>query len=176
MIVREPSFESLLLFLHSAGCSAMCVLVKNLCSPPNNDIEYWSWSCAASAPAHTYFFITTLPSNTFGWNKHSQGYSLQNMETFSSKVYVHIVSFGSGWPRLPNVDSILFVSHYSTPANTSLVLPKPPIFGPSVGYCFFAFYFYYITTPSEQHLEFRLYIRSPMISNHLCLGFALQCL
>ena len=55
----------------------MCVLVKNLCSPPNNDIEYWSWSCAASAPAHTYFFITTLPSNTFGWNKHSQGYSLQ---------------------------------------------------------------------------------------------------
>ena len=156
----------------------MCVLVKNLCSPPNNDIEYWSWSCAASAPAHTYFFITTLPSNTFGWNKHSQGYSLQNqnMETFSSKVYVHIVSFGSGCARLPNVDSILFVSHYSTPANTSLLLPKPPIFGPSVGYCFFAFYFYNITTPSEQHLEFRLYIRSLMISNHLFLGFASQCL
>ena len=94
----------------------------------------------------------------------------------SAGFYVHIVSFGSGCARLPNVDSILFVSHYSTPANTSLLLPKPPIFGPSVGYCFFAFYFYYITTPSEQHLEFRLYIRSPMISNHLCLGFASQCL
>ena len=72
----------------------------------------------------------------------------------SAGFYVHIVSFGSGCARLPNVDSILFVSHYSTPANTSLVLPKPPIFGPSVGYCFFAFYFYYITTPSQQHLEF----------------------
>ena len=95
----------------------------------------------------------------------------RHMETFSSKVYVHIVSFGSGCARLPNVDSILFVSHYSTPANTSLLLPKPPIFGPSVGYCFFAFYFYYITTPSEQHLEFWQCISTLFWSAITCFRF-----
>ena len=132
----------------------MCVLVKNLCSPPNNDIEYWMLELCCLRPRSyifLYYHITIKHiwlEQTFSrifspdtW-KHSAGF------------YVHIVSFGSGCARLPNVDSILFVSHYSTPANTSLVLPKPPIFGPSVGYCFFAFYFYYITTPSQQHLEF----------------------
>ena len=53
--------------------------------------------------ARTYFFITTLPSNTFGWNKHSQGYSFPGGNC--AQFYVNIVILGR--------PALLFVSHYS---------------------------------------------------------------
>ena len=55
--------------------------------------------------ARTYFFITTLPSNTFGWNKHSQGYSFQNGNF--AQFYVNIVILGR--PALQQAPFCLFL-------------------------------------------------------------------
>ena len=59
---------------------SMCVFVKNLCSPPNNNIEY------LSSPTSTYFFITTLPSHTSSWSK-------QSIETFLLQAGQKVLSF-----------------------------------------------------------------------------------